>query len=311
MLVSPKAGAGKATVTYGSGLSARFPTAPVLLDELQDLIGRHVPRDHDRRVLWPVPPLEEHLRVRILVRHVLDVGYESHRRVLVGMRAVIRVSLYLQQFLNGIGAVLVVLAENRARLSLEVCFRVREVLERVSIERDDLLQMLFRKRRVILRVVVARACVVARAGLAHDLAILLRWIGRCATEHQVFEEVRETGFAGLHFVSRSGLHGNLHADQIGKAGGHDDDLEAVGQGTFRCCERKHVSRRGAWRLARRAYREPGKEEDSGGYLQRWHGLLPGKRCSTIIHRTKRRVGVIRHCWTHYWRLGVVPAATQC
>jgi hypothetical protein len=34
----------------------------------------------------PVPAVEEDLRVRVLVRHVLDVLQEAHRGVLVGVR---------------------------------------------------------------------------------------------------------------------------------------------------------------------------------------------------------------------------------
>ena len=233
LLVSTNAGEGNATDTYGSvGLvqgtcayigplaagSAGIVTgaAPPLfhppqvpLHQRHHLLRRHVARDDDRRVLRPIPPLEEHLRIGVLVRHVLDVVDEAHRGVLVRVALIETVALHFEQLLGRVGGVLVVFAENGPRFGLEVGFRIRQVLEDVGVEADDLFEVFLGERRVVRRAIVARARVFAGARLAHDLAVFFGRRVRRATEHQVFEEVREARLAGLDLVARPDLHRNL------------------------------------------------------------------------------------------------------
>ena len=64
--------------------------------------------------------------------------------------------------------------------------------------------------------------------LRHDLrGTCSGGVVRRAAEHQVLEEVREAGLAGLDLVARAGLDRNLDADEVRKSRRHDDDLEAV------------------------------------------------------------------------------------
>ena len=226
----------------GSGL----PSTPVLLDHRQHLLGGHVAGHDDGRELRAVPALEEHFRVLVLVRHVLDVGDEAHRRVLVGVGLEEMIALHLEELPNRVRAVLVVFAENRARFGLEVRLRVGEMLKHVSVERENSLGVLLRERGVVVRGVVAGAGVVARAGLAHDLAKLLRRGVRRAAEHQVLEEMRETRLARLDLVARPGLHRDLDADEVRKPGRDDDHPQAVGERALGRLERQDVAGGRPW-----------------------------------------------------------------
>jgi hypothetical protein len=64
-----------------------------------------------------------------LVGHVLDVPQKAHGGVLVGVGGVGVVALDLEQLVHRVGAVLVVFAEHRPGLRLEVLLGVIEVLE--------------------------------------------------------------------------------------------------------------------------------------------------------------------------------------
>ncbi len=251
--------------------AARLPASPVLLDHRQHLLRRHVAGDDDGGVLRTVPPLEERLRVGVLVRHVLDVFDEPHRRVFVGVGLIEAIALNLEQLLERVGAVLVVFAENGARLGLEIGFRIRQMLEHVGVERDDGFQILLGEGGVVVRGIVAGARVVARARLGHDLAESGGRIVRRAAKHQVLEEVREAGFPRFHLVARAGLDRNLNADQVRKSGRHDDHLQAVGQRRFGRAKRKDVRR-----LRRRHGDEQQAREDSrqSGYV---HWVCPRRR----------------------------------
>jgi hypothetical protein len=119
------------------------------------------------------------------------------------------------------------------------------VLEHIGVGAEHLVQMLFREGREIQRPVVVGRGIVACAGARHDLVELRRRRLLRPAEHQVLEEVRVPGLAGLDLVARSGLHRNLHGHQVGKPGRHDDDLQAVGKRPLGRAERQDVVRRGA------------------------------------------------------------------
>ena len=277
LLVSTNAGDGKATDTYGNvGLvhgtcaysgplgsgSLGIGTGAAVVPPFhapqyfstsgRTCSGSHVPGDDDRRVLGPVPTLEEHLRVRVLVGHVLDVPDEAHRRVLVGVGLVEAIALHFVQLLGRIGRVPVVFAEDRPRFGLEIGFRHRQVLKHVRVETDDRFQLFFGECRVVACAIVAGAGIVAGPGFAHHLTELRGRRVRRPPEHQMLEEMREARLARLDFVARPDLHGDLNADQIGKSGRHDDHLQAVGERGFGGRERQDVAGR---RTRRRGHPE--------------------------------------------------------
>jgi hypothetical protein len=205
------------------------PGPPVLFHQREDLGRLHVSRDDDRDVLGPVPAVEELLRVGKLVGHVLDVLEEAHRGVLVGVGRVRVVALDFDELGDGACAVLVVLAEHRPGLGLEVLLAVGEVLETVGFHLEDLRQVFLRERRVVVRVVVGGVGVAAGPRPGEHRLILLWRVGLRPSEHHVLEEVRETRLAGLHLVPRPGLHRDLERDDVREAGGDHDDPEPVRQ----------------------------------------------------------------------------------
>jgi hypothetical protein len=57
----------------------------------------------------------------------------------------------------------------------------------------------------------------------------------------VLEEVREAGLARLHFVARTGLHRDLDRHDVGEAGLHDYDLQAIGERALGVRERHDIA----------------------------------------------------------------------
>ena len=117
-----------------------------------------------RRVLRPVPALEERLRVLELVGHVLDVLEEAHRRVLVGVRREGVLALHLDQLAGPGSALFLLYSPSTARASvLKAASRVVEVLEAVGLDLEDRLEVLLGEGGVVVRVVVGGVGVLARA----------------------------------------------------------------------------------------------------------------------------------------------------
>ncbi len=187
----------------------------------------------------------------VLVGHVLDVLEEAHRRVLVGVDGVRPVVLDLDQFLERVGAVLVVFAENRPRLGLEVGFGVRQVLEHVGVDGEQFLEVVLRKGGVVGGHVVAGAGILARAGLDDRLLELRGRVDRRAPEHQVLEEVGEARAPRFDLVARPRLHRDLHRHDVREAGGYDDHAQPVRQRRLRGLEGENVGRPGRRRCLRR------------------------------------------------------------
>ena len=226
---------------YAYGVMTALPAAPVFLDQTQHRVGLDVPGHDDRRVLRPIPTLEELMRIVELVGHVLDVFQESHRRMPVGMG---REGMVVLDFLDldlRVGAVLVVLPEDRPRLGLERHRVVSEVLEPVGLHPEHQFEIFLGERRVVVGVVIRRVGVLPRADFGQNLLILLGRIELRAAEHHVLEQMREPGLAGFDFISRTGLHRDLKRDDVGKAGRHDDDLQAVRERCLRGLERKNIA----------------------------------------------------------------------
>lgn len=54
----------------------------------------------------------------------------------------------------------------------------------------------------------------------------------------MFEEVGEAALAGLSFVAAADLDDDLEADDVGDAGGHQQEAQAIGQIVLLIGERK-------------------------------------------------------------------------
>ena len=268
------------------GEGALLPGAPVFLDEAESRGRVDVARHDDRRVLGPVPAVEERLRVRVLVGHVLDVLEEAHRRVLVGVDVERPVARDLVELRNRVRVVLVVLAEDGARLGLELGLAVLEVLEAVGLDFEHRLEVFLRERRVVVRVVVRRVRVLAGARARHDRLVLRRRVRLRPAEHHVLEEVGETGLAGLDLVPRARLHRDLDRDDVREAGRHDDHLQAVREGRLRRVEGQDVG--GGFRGSGGGERREGEEDEGEGASEVHSSALLRRRNLSLTHTKESR-----------------------
>ena len=216
------------------------PLAPVLLHEPYPLVRIEVASKDDRRVARPVPPFEENMRIGELVRHLLDVGEEAHRGVLVRVHLVGVVALHFEQFRKRVGRALVVLPEDGLRLGAEVCLQVFEVHKPVRFDVEDLLKVLLREGDVVVRVIVGGIGVLAGPGARHDRLVPLRPEALRAAEHHVLEEMGEARLPRFHLVPRAGLYRNLERDQVREPRGNDDDAQPIGEGRLCRAERENV-----------------------------------------------------------------------
>ena len=168
--------------------------------------------------------------------------------MLVGVFLECLVAHHLEQFGGGVGAVLVVFAQHRARFGLESVDRVRQILEAIGLDFQNGVEIFLGESGVVIGVVIGSIGILSRAGFGDDRLIFIRRVGFGTAEHHVLEEVREAGFARLDFVARAGLHRNLQRDDIREAGRHHDHLEAIRQrflaggegqqvGFFNCAQR--------------------------------------------------------------------------
>ena len=113
----------------------------MLLDQLQG--GRRIEIAHHQQhhILRPVEPPQEGPAVFIALRHVLHVGLEAHRGVLVGVPIEGRVAKFLLQHERRFGLVLAILAVDRPGLGLEGGLLVVQILEAVGLQLDHLGQV--------------------------------------------------------------------------------------------------------------------------------------------------------------------------
>ena len=172
----------------------------------------HVARDDDRAVLRAVPAVEERLAVVVLVRHVLDVGQEADRRVLVGVRRVRLVLHRLVEDQERRRGALVVLAQDGPRLLLEGRLVVLEVPEAVGLDLDDRRQRRGRDGHVVAGPVVGREGVGVGAERLQDVVVLRLRVALRPAEHHVLEEVGEAREPWLHLVARAGADHRVVGD---------------------------------------------------------------------------------------------------
>ena len=139
------------------------------------------------------------------------------------------VAYLLVQRLERIRGVLVVFAEDRPRLLLEIIGGVLEVHEAVGFEGHDGVEARRRRQDVIGGEIVGGERVVIGAELLQDRVVALARIGLRAAEHHVLEEVREAGLPRLDLVARAGSHHGPEGQQSGAIERHRHDLESVVQ----------------------------------------------------------------------------------
>ncbi len=188
------------------------------------------------------------------------------------------VALNLDQFADRVRAVLVVLAQNRARLGLEVLDGVLEVLKTVRLDLENLLEIGLRERGVVVRVVVGGVGVLPRARLGENRFVLGRRVLLGAAEHHVLEEVSKAGLARLDLVPRPGLHRNLKRDDVRKSCRDDDDLEAVVEHFLRRLEWKDVTLLLLGRCKQRREKEEREDEKQASFHTfSWGGEMKDER----------------------------------
>ena len=207
---------------------AALPTRPILFNQGNRFCRFDVSGNDQRRVFRPIPAVEERFGILELVGHVFDVADETHGGVFIRVRGEGMLALNLQQFVDRIGAVLVVLTQDSACFGLEGSFRIREVLEAIGFNLEHRLQIFLGERDVIVGVVVSRIRVLAGSCLGQDLLILFGRIGLGSPKHHVLEEVSKSGLARLHFIARTGLNRNLNGSDVWETGGDDDDFQTIG-----------------------------------------------------------------------------------
>ena len=214
--------------------------------------------------------------------------------MLVGVGREGLVALDLVELADRVGAVLVVLAENGARLGLEAAPRVVEVLEAVGLDLQDLLQVLLRERRVVVGVVVRRVGVLPRAGLGHDLPGTSP-AGRpsCRGTSCARRSGRSPDLPGSTSLRDPVCTGIWSETMFGKPGRHDDDLQAVGERLLGGLERQDVA--GGLRGLRGRLRGGGGEAGFVVWALAWVATRASRtRATGLMRRMRGSPSVIRN-----------------
>ena len=119
----------------------------------------------------------------------------------VGVHRVHQVTEALEHLRNRIREVLQVFAFYCERLGAEIFFAVAQVLKAIRLEFDYFLEVVLRKRDVIVRIVVRCVSILIRAGLLEDVVVYVGGILLRATEHHVLKEVRKSGLASFDLIA--------------------------------------------------------------------------------------------------------------
>ena len=191
-----------------------LPRPPILRRQRPNRLLVHIAHHHQRHILRSIKPREKLLRIRVLVRHRLDVRYKSHRRVPIRVPLKRRLPQLLVQLIHRLRTVLVVLPIHRQRLGSKRALRILQVLKPVRLQLQNRFQPLLRKRRVVHRQIVARIGVRRRPRRLHHRLPLLRRILLCPPKHAVLEEVRKPRLPRLHLMPRPHAHDDIHRHNV-------------------------------------------------------------------------------------------------
>ncbi len=174
----------------------------------------HVAGHGQDRVVRPVPGPEE--RGHVIEAGRVQVLHRADRRVVVGMlrREDRRHELLVERAVRPVVVALALLVLDHLALVVEVLLveRVEQRRHPVRLEPEADLDLVRRHRLEVVGAVEVGARVVDPAGPLHDGHVLgLPDVAR-ALEHEVLEQVREAGLAGLLV---------LGADRVPEVDGHD------------------------------------------------------------------------------------------
>ena len=218
---------------------AALPVAEVFPHHRQHLIVLHVADDDDGDILRAIVTLVELQAVLVLVRHVLDVFDEAHRGVFVGVLLESRRAQDFKNLLRRIRAVLIKLAEHGLRLRLVSVGRILEMLEIISVEFHDLVEVFFGEDFVKDGAVVRRVGVIFRTGAFQNRIALFRRVVLAAAKHQVLEEVRVAALARLDLIARACANDRIDRDEIRKVRRDGNQVQPVRQFVNRVLVRKN------------------------------------------------------------------------
>ena len=178
-----------------------FPATPVFLHKLKRGFRIDIANKNDRGFLRTVPAIEERVRVLDLVRHHFDVFEQAHRRVLVSVLVEHQVADALQHHPDRVRNILEVLAFYGQRFCTERFLGVDQVLEAIGLHFDDLFQVVFGERGVVIGVIVGCIGIRVRAGFLQDIDINIRRVFFGAAKHHVLKEMREARLARLYLIA--------------------------------------------------------------------------------------------------------------
>ena len=169
------------------------------------------------------------MAIFVFVRHVFDILDETHRRVFVCVGCESFIPENFEKLVDRIGAVFVVFTENREGLSFVVGFGIFQMLETVGFDLQNPLEILRGKQRVVNGPIVGGVGVGLRARLFHDGIALFGSEILTASKHHVLEEMSETAFTRLNFISGTGPDNNVKGDKIFVLGRDGDEGQPVGE----------------------------------------------------------------------------------
>ena len=178
-----------------------FPATPVFLHKLKRGFRIDIANKNDRGFLRTVPAIEKRVRVLDLVRHHFDVFEQAHRRVLVSVLVEHQVADALQHHPDRVRNILEVLAFYGQRFCTERFLGVDQILEAIGLHFDDLFQVVFGERGVVIGVIVGCIGIRVRAGFLQDIDINIRRVFFGAAKHHVLKEMREARLARLYLIA--------------------------------------------------------------------------------------------------------------
>ena len=249
-----------------------------LLGELLDLLGGDVAGDDEDRVVRRIEALVELDRIR--ARELLDLLPPADDRPPIGMVEKERCLHLLRQAGSRIvGDPHVLLFEHDLQFRLHDVVGQHQAGHAVGLEFHQHLEMLARSALEIAGIVRRRERVLLAADVGHRLREQPLRVLLGAFEHQVLEEVRETGLARRLVGGADAIPEHMRDDRRAVIG-NDDDLEPVGEREVRDVRSgvgtDHAGKR---------HRQHGEHSGEGVFQRVWHGRLSAPLPKFVRHRS--------------------------
>ena len=202
-------------------------TFEIFLGPAERFFGFEIADDDEGRVVRLVEGIEEFADV--FDRGFVEIGHASNRGVVIAVdRECSCAKVLFEQAVWLIIHADAALFLHYFALGLEIRFVHVEAAHTVGLEPEDALEIIAREGLEEIRVVVVRAGVIESAGGFDDARMLIGPDVRGAFEHQVLEEMREAGVAGL-LVFCADVIPDLQVDHGSGMVFEQNHLQAIGK----------------------------------------------------------------------------------